>query len=80
MNVKNLIITDTKGYNFLKKKIKNLKVYNNYSNLNKILKKKIDYTMSSITGLDGLKPTLDIIKKTKTIAIANKDQLYVHGT
>ena len=75
LNVKNLIITDTKGYNFLKKKNKNLKVYNNYSNLNKILKKKIDYTMSSITGLDGLKPTLDIIKKTKTIAIANKESI-----
>jgi len=31
--------------------------------------------MSSITGLDGLKPTLDIIKYTKTIAIANKESI-----
>ena len=31
--------------------------------------------MSSITGLDGLKPTLNIIEKTKTIAIANKESI-----
>ena len=39
LNVKNLIITDLKGYNFLKKKNMNLKIYNDYSNLHKILKK-----------------------------------------
>ena len=31
--------------------------------------------MSSITGIDGLKPTFDIIKYTKKIAIANKESL-----
>ena len=31
--------------------------------------------MSAISGLDGLKPTLDIIKFTKIIAIANKEAL-----
>ena len=31
--------------------------------------------MSSITGLDGLNPTLKIIKFTKTIAIANKESI-----
>ena len=31
--------------------------------------------MSSITGLDGLIPTIQIIKKTKNIAIANKESL-----
>ena len=46
LNVKNLIITDLKGYNFLKKKNMNFKIYNDYSNLHKILKKKVDYTMS----------------------------------
>ena len=35
--------------------------------------------MSSIIGLEGLYPTLNIIKYTKKIAIANKGQLYVHG-
>ena len=54
LNVKNLIITDLYGYNYLKKKNKKINIYNNYKNLNKILKNKIDYTMNSITGLDGL--------------------------
>ena len=31
--------------------------------------------MSSISGFDGLKPTLKIIKKTKIIAIANKESI-----
>ena len=75
LNVKNLIITDLKGYNYLKNKNKNINIYNNYKNLNKILKNKIDYTMNSITGLDGLEPTLNIIQKTKTIAIANKESI-----
>ncbi len=75
LNVKNLIITDLKGYNYLKDKNKKINIYNNYKNLNKILKNKIDYTMNSITGLDGLEPTLNIIQKTKTIAIANKESI-----
>ena len=75
LNVKNLIITDSKGYDLLKAKDKKINIYNNYNALNKILKKKIDYTMNSITGIDGLEPTLNIIKKTKTIAIANKESI-----
>ena len=77
LNVKNLIITDVKSYNHLKNKNKNksLKIYNNYMNINKILRGKIDYTMSAIIGLDGLDPTLNIIPKTKTIAIANKESI-----
>ncbi len=75
LNVKNLIITDKKGYDVLKRKNKKINIYNNYKSLNKIIKKKIDYSMCSITGLDGLKPTLEIIKKTKTVAIANKESI-----
>ena len=33
--------------------------------------------MNAISGLDGLEPTLKIIKYTNNIAIANKSQLYV---
>ena len=43
--------------------------------MNKILSNKIDYVMSSIVGLDGLNPTLKIIKYTKNIAIANKETI-----
>ena len=76
-NVKNLIITDYKSFISLKRKYKKKKVriFNNYKSLDSILNKKIDYTMSSISGLIGLEPTLKIIKNTKTIAIANKESI-----
>ena len=76
-NVKNLIITDKYSYNILKQKSKKLKinVYNNFEILNKIFKKKIDYVMSAITGIEGLSPTIKMIKFTKNIAIANKESI-----
>ena len=37
--------------------------------------RKIDYTMSSISGIQGLKPTIEIIKFTSKIAIANKEAI-----
>tara|TARA_Y100000590_G_scaffold301368_1_gene339779 strand:- start:4978 stop:6156 length:1179 start_codon:yes stop_codon:yes gene_type:complete len=77
LNVKNLIINNKKQYLNLKKKFKNRKIniYNNFHNFNKIFKKKIDYTMCAISGLEGLRPTLDVIQFTKNIAIANKESL-----
>ena len=76
-NVKNVIITDKKSYNFLiKKKLKKkINIYNNFENLKKIFPKKIDYTMSSISGIEGLQPTYNIIKYTKLLAIANKEAI-----
>ena len=75
-NVSNIIITDKKYYNIIKKKkIKSIRIYNNFNELKKIFSKKIDYVMSSIVGLDGLEPTLKIIKFTKKIAIANKESI-----
>jgi len=77
LNVKNLIITNKSSFLKLKKNniSKKVNVFNNFQLLDKIFKKKIDYTMSSISGLDGLKPTLSIIKHTKSIAIANKESI-----
>jgi len=77
-NVKNIIVTDLKTFHKIKKilKDKDINIYNNFNCINKIFKnKKIDYVMSAISGIDGLKPTLDIIKFTKLIAIANKEAL-----
>ncbi len=76
-NVKNLIITNLDSFKRLKAKTANSKinVFNNFENLDKIFKNKIDYIMSSISGLDGLKPTIKIIKYTKKIAIANKESI-----
>ena len=76
-NVKNIIITDLNSYKKAKKinKNKKINIYNNFNFFDKILRSKIDYTMSSIIGLDGLYPTLEIIKYTKIIAIANKEAI-----
>ena len=75
--VKNLILTNELSYNIVKKKSNKLKinVFNNFDELNKIFKKKTDYTMSAITGIDGLIPTLNLIKFSKTISIANKESI-----
>jgi len=77
-NVKNLVITDLNSFLIAKQinKNKNINIYNNFTPLKKIFKnKKFDYTMSAITGFEGLKATLDIIKFTKVIAIANKESI-----
>ena len=76
-NVKNLIITNKKNYLILKNKTKNtnIQVYNNFDSFKKIFKKKVDYTMSSISGIVGLEPTIKIIKYSKMIAIANKESI-----
>ncbi len=76
-NVRNLIIIDKKSFLTAKNKNKNKKIniYNDFSKFKIIFKKKIDYTMCSISGIDGLKPTIEIIKFTKEIAIANKEAI-----
>jgi len=76
LKVKNLIITDKKSYLKLKKKkINNIRIFNDYDSFDKIFKKKIDYVMSAISGIYGLEPTVKIIKYTKKIAIANKEAI-----
>ena len=77
LKVKNILISSELHYLKLKKKLKNskIKVHNNLDNLQNIIKKKIDYTMCAISGLSGLKPTIDATKFSKTIAIANKESI-----
>ena len=76
-NVKKVILTDKKIYNLKKENFtkNNISVFNNFSELGKILTNKVDYVMSAIVGLDGLEPTLKLIKYTKNIAIANKESI-----
>jgi len=76
--VKNVIVIDYKKFLYLKKTFikDNINIYNNFDSINKIFSKnKIDYTMSAISGLGGLDPTLKIIEFTKRIAIANKESI-----
>ena len=75
--VKNIIINNKTSFEKIKNnKISNkIKIFNNFDCYKQIFKKKIDYTMSSISGIEGLKPTIEIIKYTKNIAIANKEAI-----
>ena len=54
---------------------KKIKVFHSISDALKNKKKKVDFTVSAISGLDGLIPTLDVIKKTKKLGIANKESI-----
>ena len=76
--VKKIIISNNKKFLIAKEKYKKLdiKFYNSFSILDKIFKKKeIYYSMISIIGLDGLKPSLQLIKYSKNIAIVNKESI-----
>jgi 1-deoxy-D-xylulose-5-phosphate reductoisomerase len=76
LNVKNIIIINKSSYLKLKKmRLKGIKIFNNFECYDRIFKKKIDYVMSSISGIYGLEPTINIIKYTKKIAIANKEAI-----
>ncbi len=77
-DIKNIIITNKESFIIARKllKSKKINIYNNFDCLVKIFKNnKIDYTMNAISGFQGLKPTLDVIKFTKVIAIANKESI-----
>lgn len=69
------IITNLKKFNYFKKTNKKIKIFNNYNCFKKIFHKKLDYVMSSISGFAGLQPTIEIIKYSKSIAIANKESI-----
>ncbi len=75
--VKNIIISDLNSFKKAKIKFNKYKIniYNNFQNMNRIIKTKNDLIMCSITGLSGLDPTLKSIKFTKKILIANKEAI-----
>ena len=75
--VKNVIIEDEQRfknnkYLFYKN---NINAYHGLKNIKKIVKAKSDYCVNSISGINGLKPTLDVIPLTKNILIANKESI-----
>jgi 1-deoxy-D-xylulose-5-phosphate reductoisomerase len=75
--VKNILIYDDKYYVYTKEKLKykKINIFSRKNKLSEIFNRKIDYTMCAISGLDGLKPTLEAIKFSKTIGIANKESI-----
>ena len=75
--VKNVLIKNDKFYLNVKNSLKRTKtkVYSGDVSIKRIISKKLDYTMSAVVGLAGLQPTIDAIKISKTVAIANKETI-----
>ena len=75
--VKNVLIKNHKFYLNVKNSLKRTKtkVYSGDVSIKRIISKKLDYTMSAVVGLAGLQPTIDAIKISKTVAIANKETI-----
>ena len=76
-NVRNVVIKNKKFYAQVRNALKKTKtkVYTGDIPINKIITKKIDYTMSCIVGLAGLQPTIEAAKVSRTLAIANKETI-----
>jgi 1-deoxy-D-xylulose-5-phosphate reductoisomerase len=76
-NVKNVLIYNKKFFEIVKSTLKkrNIRVFTGDVPINTIIKSKVDYSMSSIVGLAGLQPTIDVIKISKTVALANKETI-----
>ena len=72
---KNLVINNKNHCLKLKRKFKKINIFYSFALFFKNFNQKIDYTISGISGLSGLQPTLDIIKYTKNVAIANKESI-----
>ena len=66
-------ISDLKTFQRVKKKFKKskTKIINSFNEI----KKKSDITISAIPGLNGLAPTVYMIKKSKKLLIANKESI-----
>ena len=74
---KNIVIHNKEKYfeALVKNNNLKLKIFNSMNDFLKKSKHKVDYTMSAITGIAGLQPTIDIIKVSKNLAIANKESI-----
>ena len=74
---RNVLIYNKLFYQKVKNSLKKTKtkVYAGDIPINKIITGKIDYAMSAIVGLAGLQPTIDVIKLSKIVAIANKETI-----
>ena len=75
--VKKVVIFDKKNFyrhssKFKKRKIK---VFFTVKNALKDENKKIHFAISAISGIDGLEPTINVIKHVKNLGIANKESI-----
>ena len=76
-NAKNVLIYNKKYYPKILKLLnkKRTKVFFGTTPIDSILPSKVDYTISAVVGIAGLKPTVEAIKCSKKVAIANKESI-----
>ena len=79
-SVKNILIHDKNSFNKALLNIElidknKIKLFNSLEDYKKKLKKKIDFTMCAISGIEGLEPTINSISFSKKIGIANKESI-----
>ena len=72
---KNVLIKNKKFYLKVKNSLKKTRVFTGDVSIKKIIRGKIDYTMSAIVGIAGLQPTVDAVQISKTVDIANKEAI-----
>ena len=74
---KNVLINNKKYFDKVKYALKKTKtkVFSGNVPITKIVFNKLDYTMSAIVGIAGLQPTLESIKISKVVALANKESI-----
>ena len=77
VKAKNVLIKNKLFYEKVKKALRNssTRVYAGDISIKKIIKGKLDCTMVAIVGIAGLQPTLDAIKTSRSVAIANKESI-----
>ena len=75
--VKEIVIFDQKKYlkNYKKFKKKKISVFSSIKEVFKDKKKKSFLTINAISGIDGLEPSINIIKYSSSLAIANKESI-----
>ncbi len=75
--VKKIVIFNKEKYFKFRQHFKkeNIKVYFSIQSALKYYKKKSYLTINAISGIDGLEPSINIIKYCKNIAIANKESI-----
>jgi len=77
---KNIYITDKENADILKRQYPNLNIYYGEDGLDKISNLiDFDVSVSALIGIAGLKPTYNMIKNGKTVALANKEVLVTGG-
>mgnify|MGYP006183340071 CR=1 FL=1 len=72
-----VFINDSSKINYIKKNTnyKNVKVISDFNDIEKNIEGKVDFLVSGISGFDGLKYNLILIKKAKEILYANKESI-----